>query len=68
VSRAGAGQHEAMLERLEQYARLRGEGILPPDAARGVGLTSINSARAYERWYRRLGLPDRPRDGGWSER
>ena len=50
-----------MLERLEQYAQLRGTGMLAPDAGREVGVSDIVRER-YERWYRRerLGLPDRP--------
>jgi hypothetical protein len=59
---SASSKHAAMLERLERYASLRGEGVLPADAATEVGIRSFKSAKAYERWYRRerRGLADRP--------
>lgn len=55
------GSRQAMLERLEQYAGLRGTGMLPVDAGHEVGISDIVRER-YERWYRRerLHYPDRP--------
>ena len=55
------GNRSAMLNRLEQYARLR-TVMRSPDAARELGISDRTRER-YERWYRRerLHLPDRPR-------
>jgi hypothetical protein len=69
VSVASEKNRAGMLQRLERYAGHRDGGLLPADAGRALGV-SRTTAQAYERWYRRerLGLPDRPRDGRWSER
>lgn len=44
-------RHTAMEARLEKYARLRDEGLVPWDAAAQVGISQNGSAR-YERWYK----------------
>jgi hypothetical protein len=67
---SGGPNRSAMLARLERYAELRQQGMLPVDASREIGL---QRAEAYERWYRRerLKLPDRSRGGvclPWHER
>jgi hypothetical protein len=51
-----------MLGRLNRYAAARDTGTLLADAAQEVGVTSVHTAKAYERWYRRerLTLADRP--------
>lgn len=61
----GSASRDRMLARLDAYATLRDDGIVPGLAAQAMDLSESTAAR-YERWYRaHTGQP--PRQPGFGE-